>query len=147
MAKNRVELIGRLGADPELKCTTSGIPVARLSVATTEYSGVGENRKETTEWHSVVVWREKAEWCGNEMRKGDEVAIEGKLASRSYENRDKVKVKVTEVVASEVYRVKSPVKSSQRDQRSSGKPSDVVTDLRTGREPKPSEEKDDFPWL
>jgi single-strand DNA-binding protein len=137
MGMNRVELIGRLGADPELKFTPKGIAVAKLSVATTESTGFGEDRKETTEWHSVVVWRGRAEACAKEMRKGDEISIVGKLTSRSYKNKDDVNVKVTEVVATDIYRLKSLTRENKGDNRGGDNrgPSNYIRDTRTGRDP------------
>ena len=92
---NRVTLIGRLGRDPELKFTPSGVPVCKLSLATSETWRDGQGKKqERTDWHNVVVWNAPAEACGNYLHKGSQVAIEGSMQTRSYE-KDGVKKYVT----------------------------------------------------
>lgn len=95
---NKVILVGRLGADPEVRYTASGQAVATLSVATNEWSGVGENREERTEWHRVVVWSKLAERCSEYLKKGRQVYLEGRLQTRSYE-KDGIKRYSTEIVA------------------------------------------------
>ncbi len=100
---NRVTLIGRLGADPEIKATPSGAMVCNFSVATSESwkdKASGE-KKEKTEWHRVQAWRELAEVCGKYLAKGREVCVEGKLQTRTYE-KEGVKHYSTEVVADRV---------------------------------------------
>ncbi len=80
---NRVFLIGRLGKDPELRYTTSGTPVASFSMATDEKWVDSEgNRQTRTEWHRIVVWRRLAEICGQYLKKGKLVFIEGRLQTR-----------------------------------------------------------------
>ncbi len=97
---NKVILIGRLGRDPEVRSTDSGVMVANFSVATSEVyrdRTTGE-KKEITEWHNVVLWRNLAEVAQKYLRKGDMVYIEGKLRTRSWE-KDGVTRYTTEVVA------------------------------------------------
>lgn len=100
---NKVILIGRLGADPELRHTADGIAVATFNVATTETrkdkNGV---RQEKTEWHRVTAWRKLGEIAGEYLKKGRLVYIEGKLQSREYEGRDGIKRKVVEIVANDM---------------------------------------------
>jgi len=98
---NKVILIGNLGRDPELKFTPSGVAVANFSMATSEEwkdKETGE-KKEQTEWHKIVVWRRLAEICGEYLKKGSKVYIEGKLQTRSWEDSDGVTKYATEVVA------------------------------------------------
>ena len=96
--RNRVELIGRLGADPEVKQTTSGKTVCRLSVATSERWTDREGQKqEKTEWHRAVLWGKSAENAGKFLSKGSLVHIEGKNTTRSYE-KDSQKFYVTEIM-------------------------------------------------
>lgn len=97
---NKVILIGHLGADPELRYTPSGTPVANFRVATTErwVNKQGE-RSENTEWHRVVAWGKLGEFCGQYLSKGKQVYIEGKLRTRSWEGRDGNKRWTTEIVA------------------------------------------------
>lgn len=100
---NKVILIGNLGRDPEVRFTTGGRPVAQLSVATTDvWMDQNNQRQERTEWHRVVVWGKQAETCGQYLSKGRQVYVEGRLQTRSYEDKDGVKKYTTEVVAQTV---------------------------------------------
>lgn len=104
MAKslNKVQLIGHLGKDPELKYTPSGVAVANFSVATNEsWKDQEGNVQERTEWHNIVAWRKLAEICGEWLKKGKRVYIEGRLQTRSYE-KDGVKKYMTEIVADDL---------------------------------------------
>ncbi len=116
---NKVILIGRLGADPEVRYTPSGIPVATLRIATSEV-WLNENgeREEKTEWHRVVVWRRLAEICGEYLSKGRQVYIEGKLRTRSWEDRDGNKRWTTEIVASTMKMLGSPPDKRQFEEPS-----------------------------
>jgi len=100
---NKVILIGRLGADPEVKTVTGGNNVARLSVATSENWTDREGQKqERTEWHRVVVWGKLAELCGKYLSKGRQVYVEGRLQTRSWEDQQGQKKYSTEIVANTV---------------------------------------------
>lgn len=97
---NKVILVGRLGADPELKYTPSGVAVANFSLATNEvWKDKEGNQQERTEWHRIVAWRKLAEICGEWLKKGKQVYIEGKLRTRSWEDKNGVKRYTTEVWA------------------------------------------------
>lgn len=99
---NKVILIGRLGADPEVKTVTGGNNVARLSVATSENWTDREGQKqERTEWHRIVVWGKLAEICGKYLAKGRQVYVEGRLQTRSWEDNGQKKYS-TEIVANTV---------------------------------------------
>jgi single-strand DNA-binding protein len=103
MSVNKVILVGNLGKDPELRYTPSGAAVATFSLATTErYKDRDGNRQEKTEWHNVVVWRQLAEICGKFLHKGKQVYIEGKIQTRSYDDRDGNKRYITEIVADQM---------------------------------------------
>ncbi|HEX9777956.1 MAG TPA: single-stranded DNA-binding protein [Geopsychrobacteraceae bacterium] len=103
MSVNKVILVGNLGKDPELRYTPSGAAVATFSLATTErYKDRDGNRQEKTEWHNIVVWRQLAEICGKFLHKGKQVYIEGKIQTRSYDDRDGNKRYITEVVADQM---------------------------------------------
>jgi single-strand DNA-binding protein len=98
---NRVFLIGRLGRDPEIRHTTSGSAVANFSIATDERWTDNEgNRQTRTEWHNIVAWRKLAEICGQYLRKGRLVFIEGRIQTREWDDRDGNKRRTTEIVAS-----------------------------------------------
>lgn len=82
---NRVQLVGHLGRDPELKQTKSGTAVCNLSVATTERRKDGDEWVNHTEWHTVVVWGKKAEFCAKDLRKGSFVTVSGSLYTEKWE--------------------------------------------------------------
>ncbi len=96
---NKVLLIGNLGKDPEIITFDNGVKKAAFSLATTEsYKNKEGNRVDQTEWHNIVMWRWLAEIAEKYLHKGDQVFIEGKIKTRSYEV-DGVKKYVTEIVA------------------------------------------------
>ena len=100
---NKALIIGRLGRDPEVKYTPSGVAVCNFSVATSETwkdKQTGE-RKEKTEWHRISCYRKLAEICGQYLKKGREAYIEGKLQTRSWD-QDGSKRYVTEIIADTV---------------------------------------------
>lgn len=100
---NKVLLIGRLGADPELRYTADGVPVATFNIATSEiFKDRGGAKQERTEWHRVVAWRRLGEIAGEYLKKGKLVYVEGKIQSREYEGKDGVKRKTFEIIASEM---------------------------------------------
>jgi single-strand DNA-binding protein len=103
MAKsvNKVILVGRLGRDPELKYTASGVPFCRFSMATDDSwndKGTGE-RQERTEWHNIVAWDRLAEICNQYLTKGKLIYIEGSLQTREWDDQDGNKRKTTEIRA------------------------------------------------
>jgi single-strand DNA-binding protein len=97
---NKVILVGHLGADPELRHTQTGTPVASFRVATTErYNDRSGERQERTEWHRIVAWAKLAEICNNYLRKGKQVYIEGRIQTRQWEDQSGSTRYTTEVVA------------------------------------------------
>jgi single-strand DNA-binding protein len=105
MAKdlNKVLLIGRLGQDPELKYTQSGVAVAKFSVATNQqWKDQDGNTQDRTEWHNVVAWRRLAEICSEYLKKGSKVYLEGSLSTSSWEDENKKKHYKTEVVLNDM---------------------------------------------
>lgn len=85
---NRVTILGNLGQDPDLRYTPSGSAVCNFSVATTEaWNDRDGNRQETTEWHRIVVWNKQAENCAKYLAKGRTVYVEGKLQTRSWDDK------------------------------------------------------------
>lgn len=100
---NRVMLLGNLGADPELRMTNGGQAVLKLRLATAEsYLDRDKQRKERTEWHSVVLWGKRAEALAKILNKGDRIFVEGGLRTSSYEDKDGAKRYKTEVNATQV---------------------------------------------
>ncbi|HAX16614.1 MAG TPA: single-stranded DNA-binding protein [Leeuwenhoekiella sp.] len=101
--RNKVQLIGNLGNDPEIVNLDSGKKLAKFSIATNEtYKNNKGERLTDTQWHNVVAWGKTAEVIENYVTKGKEVAIEGKLTSRSYETKQGEKRYLTEIVCNEL---------------------------------------------
>lgn len=96
---NKVILIGNVGKDPEVKVLDNGVRVANFPLATTEIYKKDGQRVEQTEWHNIVLWRGLAEVTEKIVRKGATLYIEGKLRSRTWEDKDKIKRFAVEVVA------------------------------------------------
>ena len=85
---NRVQLIGNLGKDPEIKYTPQGTPVAKLTIATNErFKDKAGEWQDRTEWHNVVLWQRLAEIAGEYLKKGGKVYIEGRLQTRSWDDK------------------------------------------------------------
>jgi len=101
--RNRVQLIGNLGNDPEIVNLESGKTLAKFSIATNESYKNAQGEKVTdTQWHNIVAWGKTAQIVEKYVGKGKEVAIEGKLTTRSWEDKDGIKRYTTEVVCSEL---------------------------------------------
>ncbi len=101
---NKVILIGNLGKDPEVKYTPSGTPVAKITLATNErFKDKSGEWQDRTEWHNVVLWQRLAEIAGEYLKKGGKVYIEGRLQTRSWDDKTSGQKKyMTEVVASDL---------------------------------------------
>lgn len=105
---NKVILIGRLGADPELKYTPSGVAVATFNIATNEvWKDKEGNPQERTEWHRIVTWQKQAEIASEYLKKGHRVFIEGRLQTRSWEDKDNIKRYTTEIVTRSIEFIES----------------------------------------
>lgn len=101
--KNRVQLIGNVGNDPEIKNFDGGKKLASLTIATNEsYKNDKGEKVEQTEWHKITAWGRTAEIIEKYVTKGKEIAIEGKLTHRSYDDKDGNKRYITEVVANDI---------------------------------------------
>jgi len=101
--KNKVQLIGHLGNQPDIRNTESGKKLARFSVATNEvYRNAKGDKITETQWHNLVAWGKVADIAEKFLNKGSEVAIEGKLINRSYTDKDGNKKYITEVQVNEV---------------------------------------------
>ena len=99
---NKVMLIGNVGADPEIRYVDKDVAVARVRLATTERGYTLQNGTQVpdrTDWHTVLLWRKLAEICEKFVHKGDKLYIEGKIHTRSYDDRNGVKRYVTEIWA------------------------------------------------
>ena len=95
---NRVQIIGNVGTEPEMRFSPNGNPVVNFSVATNEKFGENEH----TEWFKVVAWNKLAETCNQYLQKGQQVFVEGRLQTRSWEGQDGEKKYRTEVIANKV---------------------------------------------
>jgi single-strand DNA-binding protein len=127
---NRVILVGNLGRDAELRFTGTGTPVAKFSVATTEtYKGRDGEKKEETEWHRVNLWGKSAETLAQYLVKGKQVYVEGRLRTRSYDDKDQQKRYVTEVVCDELILLSN---------RSEGAPSEYSQERAPAPPPRPA---------
>lgn len=101
--RNKVQLIGRLGQTPEIINLESGRKLAKFSLATNDhYRNAKGEKVEDTQWHNIVVWGKLAEIVENYVDKGKEIAIEGKLTTRSYDDSDGNKRYITEVRCNEL---------------------------------------------
>ncbi len=101
--RNKVQLIGNLGSAPEIITLESGKKLAKFSLATNESYKNAQGEKVTeTQWHNLVAWNNTAEIVEKYLEKGKEIAIEGKLTSRSYDDKDGNKRYVTEIIVNEL---------------------------------------------
>ena len=121
---NKVILIGNLGQDPELRYTNSGTAVATFSLATNETRKDQDgNVQERTQWHKIVAWSKLAEICGEYLKKGSKVYIEGRLQYRSFDDKSGAKRDVTEIVAEQMMMLDAKG-SAPRTESSPGAPAD-----------------------
>lgn len=141
---NKAIIIGRLGADPELRYTPSGQAVTSFNMATNEaWRDAAGATQERTEWHSIVVWGKLAETCAEYLKKGSHVYIEGRLQTRSWDDQNGVKRYKTEIVAQRMQML---------DSKGAGMPQDTgeVAPTTPGGEPVVgppiAEEEDDLPF-
>ena len=136
---NKVILIGRLGADPEVRYTPDGTMIVNFRIATDEsYKNKQGEKVSKTEWHRIVVFGKLAEICGNYLGKGRLVFIEGRLQTRTWDDKDGNKRSLTEIIASNMQMLES------KGQSGSGKGQDISMD-----EPFPGGEEpiaDDIPF-
>jgi single-strand DNA-binding protein len=104
--RNSVRLVGNLGTDPEVKSFDNNKKLAKIAIATNETYKNDKGEKVTdTQWHNCILWGVQAQLAEDLLKKGDEVAVEGKLSSRSYVDKDGNKRYVTEIVVNEFLKV------------------------------------------
>jgi single-strand DNA-binding protein len=144
---NKVILIGNLGRDPELRYTPNGSPVAEFSLATSEkWKDKEGNPQERTEWHNVVAWGRQAEICGEYLHKGRQVYVEGRIQTRSWDDKDGNKRYKTEVVARQVLMLgargegQGPGAKADKAEPQKSSPPDTVS------EPDPDYSDEDIPF-
>ena len=121
---NKVILIGNVGADPEVRYLDRGVAIATFNLATTERGYVMQNGTQVpdvTEWHSIVLWRNLAEWAQQNLRKSMKVYVEGKLKTRSWEKDGQIRRK-TEVIAENIQILYRPEIYRKSDEMSAAEP-------------------------
>lgn len=114
---NKVILIGNVGADPEIRYLDRGVAIANFNLATTERGYVMQNGTQVpdvTEWHSIVLWRNLAEWAQQNLRKSMKVYVEGKLKTRAWEKDGQIRRK-TEVIAENIQILYRPEQYRRND--------------------------------
>lgn len=99
---NKVMLIGRLGRDPEIRYSSNNTPICNFSLATSERIRKGDNFEEKTEWHRIVVFGNQAENASKFLKKGSLVFVDGKIQSRTYQDKDGNDRNVFEIIANSV---------------------------------------------
>ena len=103
MSVNMAVIVGNLGKDPEIRHTQGGKTVANFSVATSEkWKDQSGNMQEKTQWHNITVWGSMADACGKYLSKGRQVYVQGKIETRSYEDKNGVTRYVTDIIAQRV---------------------------------------------
>ena len=127
---NKVILIGNVGADPEVRYLDRGVAIANFNLATTERGYTMQNGTQipdVTEWHSVVLWRNLAEWAQQNLRKSMKVYVEGKLKTRSWEKDGQIRRK-TEVIAENIQILYRPEIYRNQHSAVSSQPSEDIND-------------------
>lgn len=120
---NQVVLIGNLGADPEIRTTTSGMQIGSLRVATVESrKAANGNWEDETEWHRVTVFGKTAEFFGNYARKGNKVSIVGRLRTRKWQDKDGKDNYTTEIVANDAQILERRESNGQQSQNTYQRP-------------------------
>lgn len=145
---NKVILVGNLGKDPEVRYTPSGAAVANFSIATTDKWTNKQTGKpeERTEWHRIVVWGKLAELCKEYLSKGRAVYVEGRLQTRSWDDKDGNKKYTTEIIANTVQFLGG--RGGAQDSGSTGTPSGGSSGGSTEESsgPPPFDDSDDIPF-
>ena len=140
MSLNKVQLIGNVGRDPEVRYLDSGVAVATFPLATTDRAYTltnGTRVPERTEWHNIVLWRGLAETAEKYVHKGDKLYIEGKIRSRSYDDQNGVKRYVVEIFGDNMEMLSTRAAQQPAPQQPAD---DVRNAAQTPVEPAPSDE-------
>jgi len=120
---NKAILVGNLGSDPEMRYTPSGQGVCEFRVATNEsWNDKNGQRQERTEWHRIVVWGKRAEICSKYLSKGRSVYVEGRIQTRTYDDKEGNKRYITEIVAQDVQFLGGGAREGDRGSRGSEPP-------------------------
>jgi single-strand DNA-binding protein len=118
MSVNKVILVGNVGKDPEIRHLDSGVAVANFPLATSEsYTAKNGDKVTSTEWHNIVLWRGLAEVAEKYITKGRQLYIEGRIKTRSYDDKDGNKRYITEIVANVMQMLGSPPDNQQKERK------------------------------
>lgn len=140
---NKVILVGNLGKDPEVRHLENGAAVANFSIATSEsYKDKAGNRQEQTEWHNIVLWRGLAEIAEKYLKKGNQIYIEGKLRTRSWQDKDGNTRYTTEVVGDQMTMLGSKTNSGGGNQSNNA----TESNTNNGSADLSEDETDDLPF-
>ena len=149
MSLNKVQLIGNVGKDPEVRYLDSGVAVATFPLATTDRAYTlanGTQVPERTEWHNIVLWRGLAETAEKYVRKGDKLYIEGKIRSRSYDDQNGVKRYVVEIFGDNMEML-TPRSTQQGAQQPVSQPQPASSPVQSVQQsPIQDEASDDLPF-
>ncbi len=143
---NKVILIGNVGADPEVRYLDRGVAIATFNLATTERGYTMQNGTQVpdvTEWHSIVLWRNLAEWAQQNVRKSMKLYIEGKLKTRSWEKDGQIRRK-TEVIAENVQILYRPEQYRNQNSEVRNQPVEEMNDEAQVQEPEAQEKRGFF---
>ena len=129
---NKVIIVGRLGADPEVRYTNTGTAVANFNMATSSsYTDKSGEKTEKTEWHRIVAFGKLGEICGEYLAKGKQVYVEGRLQTRDWEDREGNKKKTTEIVAGMMQMLGAAGDRARGDSSASAPPANGLPDIGT----------------
>ncbi len=143
MSVNKVILLGNVGKDPEVRYLENGTAVANFSLATTEnFKNKNGERVSNTEWHNIVVWRGLAEIAEKYVKKGSQLFIEGKITSRSWDDKEGNKRYTTEVVASNFQMLDRKNSNNSDDNQNKAETPTATVDNDINKK----EESDDLPF-
>ncbi|MFA8450750.1 MAG: single-stranded DNA-binding protein [Bacteroidales bacterium] len=151
MSVNKVILIGRLGIDPEIRSFESGAKVATFRIATSEsYKNKEGQKVEQTEWHNIVLWRGLADIAEKYLRKGDQIYLEGRIRTRTWEDKDGSKRYTTEIEAQNMTMLGSKKDNDYAPQAPAPTAQDIPANI-SEEQPKPQSnpaamDEDDLPF-
>ncbi|MBR4531201.1 single-stranded DNA-binding protein [bacterium] len=146
---NKVLLIGRLGRDPEIRYSSNNTPICNFSIATSERVRKGDTSEEKTEWHRIVLFGNQAENASKFLKKGSLVFVDGKIQSRSYQDKEGNERTVFEIIANSWSFVGDPNKensSGQSERTYQQNPKEGEAQPQTGNAPKFDNEDDELPF-
>lgn len=145
---NKVMLIGRLGRDPEIRYSSNNTPICNFSLATSERVKRGDSFEEKTEWHRIVVFGNQAENASKFLKKGSQVYVEGKIQSRSYQDKDGNERNIVEIIANSLNFLDTKDNSSggQPERTYQQNPKEGEAQPQTGNAPKFDNEDDELPF-